>query len=228
MSIKIQYNNGNGTYTYLSPDYSVSATNADTLDGYHAQYFLNEINTLKTSVSNGKATVAGAITDKGISTSASASFQTMADNIKQIAIYNDTTIIKQDPLCVCSPRSSWSRGIGFLLFSNNIEFTTVNFLITQLQSVSQDSSYSNLIITLSGSFSLSQLAQSSDNWTTFGITVSQKVYDYNGSSSSLSSSSTLDSQYMIGRYDRGSYTTAYFAFKENFGGNLSSIQCTLS
>lgn len=84
MSIKIQYNNGDDTYTYLSPDYSVSATNADTLDGYHAQYFLNEINTLKTSVSNGKATVAGAITDKGISTSASASFQTMADNISKI------------------------------------------------------------------------------------------------------------------------------------------------
>lgn len=39
---------------------------------------------LKSSVSNGKATVASAITDKGVSTSATDSFDTMAGNIRQI------------------------------------------------------------------------------------------------------------------------------------------------
>lgn len=42
------------------------------------------IDQLFTSVSNGKELVAGAITDKGISTSANATFQQMATNIGQI------------------------------------------------------------------------------------------------------------------------------------------------
>ena len=41
-------------------------------------------NSLKTSVSNGKSAVASAITDKGISTSATATFDTMASNIRSI------------------------------------------------------------------------------------------------------------------------------------------------
>ena len=44
----------------------------------------NEISSLKTSVSNGKSAVASAITDKGVSTSATASFNTMANNIRNI------------------------------------------------------------------------------------------------------------------------------------------------
>lgn len=45
------------------------------------------INDLKTSVSNGKSAVASAITDKGVSTSATASFDTMASNIRSINQY---------------------------------------------------------------------------------------------------------------------------------------------
>ena len=44
-----------------------------------------EINTLKTSVSNGKSAIASAITDKGISTSSSDTFNTMATNIRNIS-----------------------------------------------------------------------------------------------------------------------------------------------
>ena len=43
-----------------------------------------EISSLKSSVSNGKSAVASAITDKGVSTSATASFNTMANNIRNI------------------------------------------------------------------------------------------------------------------------------------------------
>ena len=43
-----------------------------------------EIASLKSSVSNGKSAVASAITDKGVSTSATASFDTMAANIGKI------------------------------------------------------------------------------------------------------------------------------------------------
>ena len=46
----------------------------------------DEINSLKSSVSNGKSLIASAITDKGVSTASNATFQTMADNIGKIEI----------------------------------------------------------------------------------------------------------------------------------------------
>ena len=55
-------------------------TGLDTkLSGYDS-----EIASLKSSVSNGKSAVASAITDKGVSTSATASFEQMAANIRKI------------------------------------------------------------------------------------------------------------------------------------------------
>nr|DAO30679.1 MAG TPA: hypothetical protein [Caudoviricetes sp.] len=45
----------------------------------------SELNSLKTSVSNGKQLVANAITDKGVATSSSESFATMANNINSIS-----------------------------------------------------------------------------------------------------------------------------------------------
>ena len=53
----------------------------------------NEINNLKTSVSNGKSAVASAITDKGVSTSATASFNTMANNIRSITSISSPKLI---------------------------------------------------------------------------------------------------------------------------------------
>lgn len=52
----------------------------------------SDLNSLKTSVSNGKSAVASAITGKGVSTSATASFDTMASNIRSIKV-NTTTIV---------------------------------------------------------------------------------------------------------------------------------------
>ena len=49
------------------------------------------VNDLKSSVSNGKSAVASAITDKGVSTSATASFNTMANNIRKIDVYTGST-----------------------------------------------------------------------------------------------------------------------------------------
>lgn len=89
------------------PPYSLTVDNAMHLDGHPSSHYattdsvstLNtkvsgmgsdistvktEVQSLKTSVSNGKSLVASAITDKGISTAASATFQTMASNIRRI------------------------------------------------------------------------------------------------------------------------------------------------
>lgn len=55
----------------------------------------SELNSLKTSVSNGKSAVASAITDKGVSTSATATFDTMAANIRAISsLKSETRVIE--------------------------------------------------------------------------------------------------------------------------------------
>ena len=46
----------------------------------------SEVNSLKSSVSEGKSLIASALTDKGISTSSTATFQTMANNITSLSI----------------------------------------------------------------------------------------------------------------------------------------------
>lgn len=50
-----------------------------------------EVNELKTSVSEGKALVAAAVTDKGVSTAASATFATIASNVRSITTLSDGT-----------------------------------------------------------------------------------------------------------------------------------------
>ena len=52
----------------------------------------NEISSLKSSVSSGKAQIASAITDKGVSTAASATFSQMASNIRNISTSNTSGI----------------------------------------------------------------------------------------------------------------------------------------
>ena len=49
----------------------------------------SDVDSLKSSVSSGKAQIASAITDKGVSTSSTASFSTMANNIKKIEVVTD-------------------------------------------------------------------------------------------------------------------------------------------
>nr|DAO30548.1 MAG TPA: hypothetical protein [Caudoviricetes sp.] len=46
----------------------------------------SELNSLKTSVSEGKSLVAAAVTGKGVSTAADATFHTIADNIESILV----------------------------------------------------------------------------------------------------------------------------------------------
>ena len=51
-----------------------------------------QLNEVKTSVSNGKSLIASAITDKGVSTASSATFQTMASNIGKIETVSGSLI----------------------------------------------------------------------------------------------------------------------------------------
>ncbi len=65
--------------------------NADMLDGYHAAHFAvaghghAEVDELKKSVSDGKTSVAAAVTAKGVATAADATFETIAENVGKIS-----------------------------------------------------------------------------------------------------------------------------------------------
>ncbi len=61
--------------------------NADTLDGYHAEHFaaVEQVDALKKSVSDGKTSVAAAVTAKGVMTAADATFATIAENVGKIS-----------------------------------------------------------------------------------------------------------------------------------------------
>lgn len=65
--------------------------NADTLQGKTATELVagyaksTELESVKTSVSEGKKLIAAAVTDKGVETAADATFKTMADNIENIS-----------------------------------------------------------------------------------------------------------------------------------------------
>lgn len=53
----------------------------------------NELNSLKSSVSEGKSLIAAAVTDKGVQTAADATFQTIADNIAAITSKNNYVVV---------------------------------------------------------------------------------------------------------------------------------------
>lgn len=77
--------NAQKNYTDQKTKAIVDDVNANFQDVNNAMSTLNgNMNELFQSVSNGKSQIAGAITDKGVPTSASDSFSTMANNISQI------------------------------------------------------------------------------------------------------------------------------------------------
>ena len=108
----------NTTYSNSSTSSIITSTNVQ-----------GAIDQLFTSVSNGKELIADAITDKGVTTSASASFQTMANNIGRIStgygIDTDTTTFTPQ----ANNRTSTFSSISFsgLNFGNssNIQFLVV-------------------------------------------------------------------------------------------------------
>jgi hypothetical protein len=85
----------------------VTASDIPTANGSDIQ---SEIENLKSSVSDGKAAVAGAITDMGVPTSPSDTFQQMAENIRAIQTGPDTgdaTAVAGD---ILSGKTAYARG----------------------------------------------------------------------------------------------------------------------
>ena len=100
VSGSIDINNISGNLPATRVSYSNSSTSS-IITGSNVQLAIDQ---LFQSVSNGKSQIASAITDKGVSTSSSASFSTMASNIRRIetqtnllySTVGDITIGSQD------------------------------------------------------------------------------------------------------------------------------------
>lgn len=89
----------NGAILGQTPTASnVSYNNASTSSIITGTNVQQAIDQLFQSVSNGKSQIASAITDKGVSTSASDSFATMAENIGKIVSGIDISLFNQEPI----------------------------------------------------------------------------------------------------------------------------------
>lgn len=105
------------------PDISVDAYSRDEVDTKFASVN-TELESVKTSVSEGKALIAEAVTDKGVETASDATFSTIADNIANINTYafKDNTwiteelpiVVDGDKIGVVIPASY--RGYGFSFY----------------------------------------------------------------------------------------------------------------
>lgn len=104
----------------------------------------SDVNSLKSSVSSGKAQIASAITDKGVSTSSTASFSTMANNIRAIP-------------SITSIESAWLESASdyYFVLSARSLCTEIGYNIVKVQS-------GGTVITDGGTFTLDPWVRS---WT---------------------------------------------------------------
>ena len=90
---------------------------------------------LKTSVSSGKTQIASAITDKGVSTAASATFSQMASNIRSISTSNVYSIssfnneLISDDLLIHCPCLDFRNGIVYYPANTEIEVNRNSFYL---------------------------------------------------------------------------------------------------
>ena len=100
----------NGSEYYYGWSAEVSAEDVsydNTTSGMTADNVQDALDEVFQSVSNGKELIADAITDKGVSTSATDSFQTMATNIENLTVWGKYTSNSQWDVLYYAPR--WLR-----------------------------------------------------------------------------------------------------------------------
>lgn len=102
-----------------------------------------EVEQLKTSVSEGKALVAAAVTDKGVITAADATFATIADNIRNISSGYKVIDINDDDITVTQgddhteitiPNSANLSSITALEFGGSLSKTSDSFYFARRKS----------------------------------------------------------------------------------------------
>ena len=88
-----------------------SSSGEESVDSYSKEEIDTKINELKTSVSEGKALVAEAVTDKGVTTASDAAFATIASNINSIVtLAEGTTDATATAADILNGKTAYSKG----------------------------------------------------------------------------------------------------------------------
>ena len=91
---------------FLLKEGKIILNNVGVFDKLGKLAYNSDLESLKSSVSNGKSLIASAITDKGVSTASDATFQTMANNIGSIAsVPAGVTIMMKETISLTNKRS---------------------------------------------------------------------------------------------------------------------------
>lgn len=122
-----------GRITGQIPANQVSYSNSQTSSIITSNQVQGAIDQLFTSVSNGKSLIAGAITDKGVSTSANDSFSQMASNIGSIQTGYQPTIANIEFIpCTAAPYSGgFTISFDQSYVANNYCYIFVGSVITE-------------------------------------------------------------------------------------------------
>lgn len=99
---------GDGPHTITFVDDEEPPLTAEDIQYSDTQSVKDAIDGLKSSVSDGKALVASAITDKGVPTAQDATFQQMADNIGQISGGGDTSDATATSFDILAPKTAYT------------------------------------------------------------------------------------------------------------------------
>lgn len=74
--------------------------------------YSNDVDSLKTSVSSGKQKIASAVTDKGVSTAGTATFDVIASNIRKIStVAVETAGATATAADIVNGKTAWAKGI---------------------------------------------------------------------------------------------------------------------
>ena len=107
-SIEVPASLGEGPHTITFVDEEEPALTAEDIEYSGGQTVKEAMDGLFTSVSDGKAAVASAITDKGVPTAQDADFSTLADHIRKIASGAETSDATATPGDILSPKTAYT------------------------------------------------------------------------------------------------------------------------
>lgn len=107
-SIEIPAGLGDGPHTITFVDEEEPALTAEDIEYSGGQTVKEAMDGLFTSVSDGKAAVASAITDKGVPTAQDADFSTLAEHIRSISSGTETSDATATPGDILSPKTAYT------------------------------------------------------------------------------------------------------------------------